>query len=227
MKKFLPIIEKSALFSGLERSEVEAMLGCLSVTRAHFAKDDFLLRWGDRAEALGLVLSGRALIIKEDFWGNRNILAQAGPGELFAEAYACTPGAALGVSVIAAEATEVIFMNAGRVLTSCGNACEFHARLIRNLVSALAGKNLQLNRKLSHLTQRSTRDKLLSYLSGQAQAAASPSFELPFDRQQLADYLSVDRSAMCSELGRMRDQGLLAYEKRHITLLAPAEDNSR
>lgn len=219
MKNFLPIICSSPLFSGLAEEETEAILGCLSASQESLERQQFLLRRGDRTAAMGLVLSGSVHIIREDFWGNRNIIATAGPGELFAETYACTAGATLDVSVVAAETARVMYLEVGRILNTCSPSCQFHERLIRNLLTVLAGKNLLLNEKLIHMAQRSTRDKLLSYLSAEAQRRGSASFTIPFNRQQLADYLSVDRSAMSNELGKMRDEGLLRFDKNSFQLL--------
>ncbi|WP_418504985.1 Crp/Fnr family transcriptional regulator [Cloacibacillus evryensis] len=194
------------------------MLGCLSVKARKYARHEFVMRFGDSTEAIGMVLSGSVHIVKEDFWGNRNIVTEIGPGQIFAESYACTPGAALGVSVVAAEAAAVMFMNVRRVLTTCSSACEFHSRLLRNLLSVLAEKNLRFNDKLTHMAQRTTRQKLLSYLSAESMRLGSPEFDITFNRQQLADYLSVDRSAMSGELSKMRDEGLLDFYKSHFRL---------
>lgn len=218
MKKYLHIIEKSPLFSGVTGEEIETMLGCLSPTTEDFSKNQFVLRYGEDVSTVGMVLSGSVYVIMEDFWGNRNIIGKASAGEVFAEAYACTPGKALGVSVVAGERTTVLFLDVRKLMTTCGSACRFHARLIRNLLSTLAEKNLNLNDKLTHMGQRTTREKLLSYLSAVSQRKGSASFEIPFNRQQLADYLSVDRSAMSNELGKMRDEGLLEFSKNSFTL---------
>lgn len=218
MKEHLNVIQKSPLFSGISENELEPMLSCLSATKKSFKKNEFVLRSGDEIRAVGMVLSGSVLIVKEDFWGNRNIISSAKAGDIFAEVYACKPGAALGVSVIAEEATTVIFLDVRRILTTCTSACQFHARLIHNLLSSMAEKNLIINEKLTHMSQRTTREKLLSYLSAQAIRHGSPSFAISFNRQQLADYLSVDRSAMSNELCKMRDEGLLAFDKNSFTL---------
>lgn len=218
MRKYLEVIKKSPLFKGIEEREIEAMLACLSVKTKKYAKNEFVLRFGESTEAIGMVLVGPLHLIKEDFWGNRNIIAEIGPGQIFAESYACMEGVTLGVSVVAAEASAVMFMNVRRVLTTCGSACEFHSRLVRNLLSVLAEKNLRFNDKLTHMTQRTTRQKLLSYLSAESLQQGASEFDIPFDRQQLADYLSVDRSAMSNELCRMRDEGLLNFRRNHFVL---------
>ena len=111
-----------------------------------------------------------------------------------------------------------MFMDVSRVLTVCGSACAFHARLMRNLLAVLAEKNLQFSEKLTYMTQRSTRQKLLSYLSAESLRRGAREFEIPFNRQQLADYLSVDRSALSGELSKLRGEGLLDYRKNKFTL---------
>ncbi|MDO5115673.1 MAG: Crp/Fnr family transcriptional regulator [Synergistaceae bacterium] len=218
MKKYIEAVKSSPLFNAIAEADIEAMLDCLSVRRKEYAKNEFVLRCGDFTDSVGVALAGSLHIIKEDFWGNRNIIAEIGAGQIFAESYACMPAVPLGVSVVAAERCAVMFMDVRRVLTSCGSACEFHARLVRNLVSVLAEKNLLFNEKLTHLTQRATRQKLLSYLSAESLRRGSPEFEIPFNRQQLADYLSVDRSALSSELSKMRDEGLLDFYKNSFRL---------
>ena len=169
MKDFLPVIRASRLFSGVSEQELEAMLACLRPETKDYPKDAFVLRAGDTAEAVGLVLSGTILMLQEDVWGNRNILSKAGPGQIFAAAYACAPGSVLNVSVLAETPVTVLFLNVGRVLTLCPAACAHHSRIIRNLLGELAGKNLRLGEKLTHMGQRTTRAKIMSYLSAEAQ----------------------------------------------------------
>lgn len=221
MKEFLPVLKKSPLFSGIEQKEIEAMLGCLGAETRSYEKDAFVCQTGEHVESIGLVLSGRVHVVREDFWGNCNIVSVIEPGQTFAESYACTE-TPLGVSVVASERTQVLFLRVSRVLTICSNACEFHARLMRNLLSVLALHNLKMNEKLTHVTQRTLREKLLSYLSSESKRAGSPCFDIPFNRQQLADYLSADRSALSGELCRMRDEGILSFDRSHFELfLAP------
>lgn len=220
----LAVLKTSPLFMGISGQELSSLLSCLSPRTKNYHRDDMILRMGDHADALSMVLSGSVLVVEDDFWGNRNIVAHIGPGEVFAETYACLPSAALGVGAVAAEDTRVLFLNIRRVLTTCSASCLFHERLIRNLLSTLAQKNLYLNQKLRHMARRSTREKLLSYLSAQAMSHGSPRFDIPFNRQQLADYLSVDRSAMSSELGKMQKEGLLQYDRNHFMLTGPIKE---
>ena len=153
-------------------------------------------------EEVGLVLAGSVLIVQEDIWGNRNILSKTGPGQTFAEVFACAPGAVLNVSVEAESAVTVMFLHIRRVLSVCPSACSHHSRIIRNLLDELAEKNLRLNEKLTHMAQRTTRAKLMSYFSAEAQRRGGYEFDIPFSRQQLADYLGVERSGLSLELGK-------------------------
>ena len=211
MKEFLPVIRSSSLFSGISETELAAMLSCLETREERFPKDTFLLRTGDTAESIGLVLSGSVLVVQEDIWGNRNILSKAGPGQTFAAAYACAPGSLLNVSVLAETPVTAMFLNVKRVLNVCPSACEHHSRIIRNLLGELA-------EKLTHMGQRTTRAKLMSYFSAEAQRLGSYEFDIPFSRQQLADYLAVERSGLSLELGKMRSEGLLDFHKSHFIL---------
>ena len=218
MKDFLPVIRSAQLFSGISGEELTAMLACLRAERRDFPKDTFVLRAGDTAQSIGRVLAGSVLVIQEDIWGNRNILSKAGPGQTFAAAFACAPGARLNVSVVAETPATVMFLPVKRVLTVCSSACAHHSRIIRNLLGELAEKNLRFSEKLTHMGQRSTRAKLMSYFSAEAQRLGRYEFDIPFSRQQLADYLAVERSGLSLELGKMRREGLLDFHRSHFIL---------
>ena len=218
MKDFLPVIRSAQLFSGVSEDELTAMLSCLKAEKKDFPKEAFVLRSGDTADSIGLALAGTVLVIQEDIWGNRNILSKAGPGQTFAAAYACAPGSVLNVSVIAETPVTALFLNVKRILNVCPSACAHHSRIIRNLLSELAEKNLRFNEKLTHMGQRTTRSKIMSYLSAEAQRLGKYEFDIPFSRQQLADYLAVERSGLSLELGKMRSEGLLDFYKSHFVL---------
>lgn len=218
MEKFLWIIKNSQLFSGVSEEELRKMLVCLGAVQKSFQKGEFIFRAGDTTESLGLLLEGTAFIVQDDFWGNRNIHSAVAPGQTFAETFACAPGTAMTVCVLAESGCEVLFLNVKRILTVCSAACSHHSRIIRNLLSDLAQKNLAYNEKLTHLSQRTTRSRLLSYLSAAAQKNNCFAFDLPFSRQQMADYLSVERSGLSLELSRMKKDGLLDYHKNHFIL---------
>lgn len=211
-------ISNTVLFQGTRPEDAEAMLKCLEAREKQFQKDETIYYVGDRVSELGLVLSGSVLIENDDLWGNRSILDRIGPGQIFAETYACVPGEKLLVTVTAAEKTEVLFLNVGKILRVCTNACSFHARLIRNLLTLSARKNLNLSRRIFHTSAKSIRGRLLSYLSWQAVKQGSREFDIPFNRQQLADYLGVDRSAMSAELGKMKREGLIQVDRSHFRM---------
>ena len=218
MKDFLPVLRSSPRFSGMSAEEASAMLSCLQAEKKDFPKEAFLLHAGDTAESIGLILSGSILVVQEDIWGNRNILSKAGPGQTFAAAYACAPGSVLNVNVFAETPVTALFLNVKRILNVCPSACTHHSRIIRNLLSDLAEKNLRFSEKLTHMSQRTTRDKLMSYLSAEAQRLGTYEFDIPFSRQQLADYLGVERSGLSLELGKMRSEELLDFHKNHFAL---------
>lgn len=213
------ILKNTALFRGIQPEEIEAMLPCLQVHTASFEKKAVILQAGDSISAVALLVEGTAYIVQEDFWGNRNIVSAIGPGQLFAEAFACTPGARLLVSVIAETSCTVAFLQLQPLLTPCGKACAFHTRVVHNLLADLAEKNLRLSEKLSHVTQRTTREKLLAYLSAESIRQGGSVFDIPYNWQQLADYLAVERSAMCAVLSGLQAEGILRYSGRRFELL--------
>lgn len=213
-----PILQKCPLFFGIEEPDVRMLSDCLSAAQKRFEKNSFVFLTNEKADFFGIVLSGAVHVLREDFWGNREILTRIEPGGLFGEAFACANVDRLPVSVMAAEESEILLVNCKLIFMSCPSACSFHAVLIRNLTRVLAEKNVTLTQKLEHVTRRTTRDKLLSYLSEQAKLAEGKVFDIPFNRQELADYLSVDRSAMSAELSRMRDENLLRWHRNHFEL---------
>lgn len=210
------------LFSGCAPEEIGEMLRCLSASRCAYGRGETILQAGQEAEAMGIVLSGCVQLELDDVWGRRSIIGQAGPGDVFAETYACAPGARLMVSAVAAQKSEILFLNASRLLRTCPTACPFHARLIQNLLAVTAQKSLALSRRILHTSQRSIREKLLSYLSYEAKLQGMRDFCIPFNRQQLADYLSVDRSALSAEMSRMKRDGLIDYEHSRFILRTQA-----
>lgn len=211
-------LSNTKLFYGLKEDEITSLLGCLNAEKKSYKKGEIILSEGTITENIGIVLSGMAMISCCDIWGNNSILGNAAPGSVFAEVYACIPGQPLLVTVSAAEDTSVLFMNVGRILTACTNACPFHARLVRNLLNVCAHKSLQLSQRIQHTGSKSVRGRLMSYFSDCARHAGSNSFLVPYNRQQLADYLNVDRSTMCNELSKMQKDGIIEYERNRILL---------
>ena len=220
MKQYLFILRNSPFFQGMTEEEILSVLHCVNATVQHKQKDEYILRVGDRTESMGLVLSGSVLVLQEDLWGHRNIIHRIGPGEYFAEPFAATAGSVLNVSVVADEDARIMLLNMDRFLRTCPNACAHHSRMVRNLVSVMAKRVLDLNEKLTHMAKRSTREKLLSYLSAESMRQGKLSFTIPYDRQQLADYLSVERAAMSVELSKLQKEGLLKTNRNHFELFA-------
>jgi len=219
MKKFIPILENSPLFAGIAEKNIESLLPCLLAEVECFEKGELVFYYGDKPKSIGLVLSGCVHIVEEDFWGNRNILSEVCSGDLFAEAFVCAGIDRLPVSAVVVQDAEIMLIDYQRIITSCSSACVFHTDLIKNMLRIIARKNTMLVNKIKHLTKRGTREKLLSYLSEQAKYARSNVFYIPFNRQELADYLSVERSALSAEMSKMRSDGLIVYRKNHFKLL--------
>ena len=219
MKKFAGPAS-SALFRGITPEELPALLNCVEGHRRRYARQETILQAGQPTAYLGLVLSGTVHIVQEDFWGNRTIVGLAQAGEVFGESYACLPGEVLAVTAVAAEETEVLMLNGQKLSGGCERACGFHRQVTQNLVTLLAQKNGMLTRKMGHMARQTTREKLLSYLSEQALRHGGPTFDIPLDRQALADFLAVDRSALSATLGKLRKEGVLRFQKNHFQLLA-------
>ena len=218
-KELLAVLARSALFRNIGEQDIAGMLKCLDGRVSRYGDGEAILREGDRADRLGIVLSGGVRITRTDFNGIRSVLAEAGPGEMFAEAFAFAGAGQMSVDVTATGETEVLMLNAERLAHTCSNACVFHSMLILNLLRVMASKNLTMNRKLQITSRRTTREKLLAYLELQAKQAGSPTFEIPFDRQGLADFLEVDRSGLSAEIGKLRREGVLTSSKNRFTLL--------
>ena len=218
MEQYLFILRNSPFFQGMTEEEILSVLHCVNATVQHKKKDEYILRVGDSTESMGLVLRGSVLVLQEDLWGHRNIIHRIGPGEYFAEPFAATAGSVLNVSVVADEDSEIMLLNMERFLRTCPHACAHHSRMVRNLVSVMAKRVLDLNEKLTHMAKRSTREKLLSYLSAESMRQGKLAFTIPYDRQQLADYLSVERAAMSVELGKLQKEGLLKTNRNYFEL---------
>ena len=211
-------LSNTLLFRGITPEEIESMMTCLDGHVKKYNKGEMIYHSGEIIQKAGLVLSGSVHIENDDLWGNKTILAHAGVGQVFAETYVCIPGEPLMIQVVAAEPVEVLFLNLGQGTRTCVKNCAFHGRLIQNLLMISAQKNLNLSRRIFYTSSKSIRGRLLSYLSDQATRTGSLEFEIPFNRQQLADFLGVDRSAMSNELGKMQKEGLLRVSKRYFCL---------
>lgn len=219
MKPYFTILRCTQLFSGVSDEEISAMLNCLQAKIVSYKKGDYVFRQGEHIDKITVLLKGKLLIQRDDFWGNRSIVHAIGIGEMFGEAYVAPDSGAMLNDVIADEDSVVIFFDVRKIITVCPSGCKFHLKVVQNLFYAISEKNRKLMQKIGHISKRSTRAKLISYLSEESKRQNSSTFTIPFNRQQLADFLSVDRSAMSNELCKMRDEGLLLFEKNRFTLL--------
>ena len=219
MKKYISILKRAQMFSGIGESEILSMLSCLNAKLNRYKKGQYILRQGEHVSNISVLVQGKAHIQNEDYWGNRSILGQIAPGEMFGEAYVAPESGVLLNDVVALEDSVVILFDVKKILTTCPSACHFHSLIIQNLFFAISSKNKILVQKLGHMSKRTTREKLMSYLSEEAKRQNSSKIIIPFNRQQLADFLSVDRSAMSNELCKIRNEGLIEFEKNLFTLL--------
>jgi CRP-like cAMP-binding protein len=219
MKKYLDVLKTVDLFKGIEEAELTSLLSCLSAQEAHYEKGQTVFSSGDSIERFGIVLAGQVQVIQDDYYGNRSILAKIGAGNLFGESFAYAEIKKLPVSVIAITESELLLIDCRRLAAPCTKVCVFHSKLIQNMLNIVSMKNIVLTQKIEFTAKRTTREKLLAYLSAEAKKAGSSSFCIPFNRQELADYLSVERSAMSAELSKLRADGILNFYKNQFELL--------
>ena len=218
MQKIEPILKKVPLFFNIAEADLGLLLDCLDAQAQKYRKNQAIFFEEDKITKVGILMQGKVRVVKDDLWGNRTILSSLEPGDMFGEAFACAGEEKTPVSVIAAEDSEILMIDFRKIVTTCTSACAFHAQLIKNMMMILGKKNIHLTQKIEHITKRTTKEKLLSYLSAEAQKKGKNAFDIPFNRQELADYLSVDRSAMSNELCKMREEGILSFERNHFVL---------
>ncbi len=219
MNQYINILKSVTLFEGLKEEEMEAVLSCLSAKTGSYAKNQMIFNHGDQTTNIGIILSGQAQVIKEDYYGNRNLITNLVEGMLFGETFVCADIKTLPVSVICTAESIILWVDYRRIISPCTQACAFHSTLIYNMLKIVSMKNLILSQKIEFTSKRTTKEKLLSFLSSEAQRSGSNHFFIPFNRQELADYLSVDRSAMSYELSKLQKERRLTFHKNEFTLL--------
>lgn len=221
MEKYFDLLQHNPLFSTISREELGSLMHCLGAKALKIPKGDPIFLEGDPAGFIGIVLEGSIQIVRDDFYGARSLLAHAEPGDIFAETFACAGVQTMPVSGYAARDSQVLLLECRKMLTVCTNACRFHNALVKNLLQVVSQHNLVLTRKIQFMSRKTTRDKLLSYLLDQAKQKGSPEFTIPLDRQALADFLGVERSAMSAELSKLRRDGVLECKGSRFRLLEP------
>ena len=218
MKKYIHILKRTKLFAGVSGNDIESLLTCLGARLTHYNKGEYVVRQGENISSIMVVVEGSLNIQNDDYWGKRSILGNIAVGDMFGEAYAAPDSGASLNDVVALEDSAVVFFDVKRIITTCSSACRFHSMIVQNMFFAISEKNRKLVQKLGHMSRHTTREKLISYLSEEAKRQNSSEITIPFNRQQLADFLSVDRSAMSNELCKMRDEGLLRFDKNKFSL---------
>ena len=207
------------LFAGIAREELDSMFHCTGYQLKDYRKGQIIALEEERIQYVGIVVSGAVDMIKEDLWGNRTLLMRLQKSALFGESFACGDDARSAVTFTASGDTRVMFIPFGRIMHTCSMACEFHQRLIENMVRIIANKNRELMRKVEVVSKKTLREKILTYLSAQAQVYGSRYFEIPLGRLELAEYLCADRSALTRELANMKADGLIDYDKNVFKIL--------
>ena len=215
------IMDRCALFEGIRSEDRVPMLSCLGAKVVSVGKNQYVFREGDPANFVGIVLEGCVQMVREDYYGNRSILARIEPAGLFGESFACADVPAFPISVAAVEDSAVLIIDSRRITVTCSNACGFHNQMIFNMLKVVASKNLVLNEKIEIISRRTTREKLMTYLLSQAKKARSDTFTIPYDRQALADYLEVERSAMSAEISKLRKDWMIECDRSTFHLLQP------
>ena len=210
---------RSALFDGINVQDMEAMLGCIGYHVRSYKKGEIIAFEAETINHVGVVMEGAVDMLKEDVWGNRTMLIRSYPADIFGETFACGEDSLSVVTFAAAEDCKVLFLSFCRVMHTCTHACQFHQTLVENMVRLIARKNRELMRKIEVVSKKTLREKILSYLSIQAQSQGKTTFEIPLGRVEWAEYLCADRSALTRELAKMRDEGIIDYQRNVFKIL--------
>ena len=212
------LLQQSRIFKGMSEAETSSALSSLHAQEKRYKKGQALLHAGDVTEKLGLVLEGSVTIESNDAWGNRTILSHVGKCQLFAETYALLGNEPLLVDVIANEDCRILFLHIGSPQQLAGNSASWARIFTANLLTISALKNLHLSGRSFHTAPKTVRGRVMAYLNSVSLQTQSSEFNIPFDRQQLADYLNVERTALSKELGRMQEDGLIQTKKNHFMI---------
>ena len=220
LENFYNQIKTSPVFYGMSDEELKGLLECFNACVRKYEKGDMIIRQGDMITNIYLILSGEVNIEKDSYWGRRIIISRLGKNENLALSFVGSKDVESNIDAVAVEDTIVLVLSYEKCTSMCQNACTRHKILINNLFQILSKENIELIQKIENVSQKSIRDKLLTYLSNEAQKKHSNSFDINFNRQDLADYLNVDRSAMSFELSKLQKEGIIEYNKNHFELLS-------
>lgn len=222
MEKYFKTLRECPLFNDIEDNNIDTMVNCMQAKPRRVVKNTAILSEGEPATRMGILLSGSAQIIREDYYGNRSIVANVEPAQLFGETFACAETDELPVSVVASSDAEVLLMESAHITHTCCNNCAFHNQMIYNLMKIMAKKNLIFNEKIEITAKRSTKDKLMSYLLMQAKKQHSDIVTIPYNRQELADFLEVERSGLSVEISKLCKAGIIEADKKTFRILQTA-----
>lgn len=219
MKDFVSVLSQCPLFEDIQSEDISGMLDCLGGRKITVLKGQTVFLEGDPTTYIGIVLEGAVQLVRSDYYGNRSIVAHIGPGELFGESYACAGIPSLPISVVADENSQILLVECRKITVTCSHACGFHTQIIYNMLKLVANKNLVFDQKIQITSKRTTREKLIAYLMNQMKLQNSNHFSIPYDRQELADYLEVDRSGLSAQISKLRKEGVLESHKNTFTIL--------
>jgi CRP-like cAMP-binding protein len=226
MEQYSESLSNCTLFAGVAPAELRDLVSCLGSRVLEVAKGEPVFLEGDPTQFMGVVLSGAVQVVRDDYYGNRSVLTVIQPGGVFAEAFACAGMPTMPVSVIALQPSTVLLLDPMRILTVCPNACRFHHQVVQNYLREMAKKNLLLTQKIRYMSQKTTKEKVMAFLLDQAKAQGCSTFTIPYDRQALADYLGVERSAMSAEISKLKKAGLLDTNGAWFSLQQTGDPNA-
>lgn len=218
MKKYYHKIKNSPIFFGMTDNELDRMLECFKGYIKNYEEGDMIIRQGDIITKIYLILEGKVNIEKDTYWGRRMIIQQLSANNNIGLALVASKNVESNINAICATDTTILILNYEKCSTMCQNACCHHSALIRNLFKILSKENIELIEKIENISQKTIRDKLLTYLSNESLKNKSSSFEIQFNRQELADYLNIDRSAMSFEMSKLKQEGFIDYNKNKFIL---------
>jgi CRP-like cAMP-binding protein len=217
----IDVLQKIPLFRGMTENEITALLKSLNAREQDYEKNDLILHAGSKPGVIGIVLSGSVTILSDDIWGNRTILSHVEKGGIFAEAYALLEDVPMLVDVMANEDCSILMLGTKGILSSVVSQNSWDYKFLRNLLLISSKKNLNLSGRSFHTSPKTIRERVMSYLNTLSLQNDNTEFDIPFDRQQLADYLNLERSALSKELGKMQKEGIIETKKSHFKLLTP------